>query len=485
MPPRWKRIRDPIHNLIEFDLEDETDEILWNLIQTEPFQRLRRIKQLGFSELVFPGATHTRFAHCLGVMHIAKKLAHVVKIGWNSGSPAFSESLAKEAICAALLHDLGHGPFSHAFETVCSDNDKIKNSFDFRRGKIHEAITLKIIETHSEIKKALGNFDAKKIIRHIEAPESIYGAIVSSQFDADRLDYMQRDPFMTGTKLASFDFSWLVHNLEIGQIPNSTDDAKTSDKRETLVLNPKARFAGEAYLLALFQLYPNIYFHKTTRGFEVIFQALFKKIFELAQNNGEKTLNLPANHPICNFANNPEKLANYLALDDAVIWGSLDLLCASEDTLVSKFSERLLRRKRFKAHDAWDKFRKAALNKYKREQDVLQEQEVEAKRLQFIQKAQSFLDEWYKGERHKNDGNEYILQDKGERDVYKKDGEGAIFIRPYQDGQPEDIGHFSSIISASPEFHYHRLYTPEENCEYGQRAKGAIDDAITKAIESE
>ena len=477
MPPRWKRIRDPIHNLIEFNLDDELDAILWNLIQTEPFQRLRRIKQLGFSELVFPGANHTRFAHCLGVMHIAKKLADVVKIGWNTGSATtFLESMAKEAICAALLHDLGHGPFSHAFETVCLDNVKIKKSFDSKNGKIHEAITLKIIETHSEIKKALDNFDAKKIMRHIVAPKSIYGAIVSSQFDADRLDYMQRDPFMTGAKLTSFDFIWLLHNLEIGQIPNSTDDAETSGKRETLVLNPKARFAGEAYLLALFQLYPNIYFHKTTRGFEVIFQALFKKVFELAQNNGAKTLNLPSNHPICNFANNPEKLANYLALDDAVIWGSLGLLCDSKDKIVSEFACRLLGRKRFKAHDAWDKFRQAALEEHKREQDILQEQKAEAKRLQFIQKAQIFLDEW-----HKNDGNEYILQDKGERDVYKKNGEGAIFIRPYQEAQPEDIGHFSSIISASPKFSYHRLYTPEENCEYGQRAKGAINDAINKA----
>ena len=112
-----QRIRDPVHNLIEFGT-DQFEHTLWRVIQTAPFQRLRRIRQLGFSEYVFPGATHTRFAHSVGVFHTARQLMAIIKRHISSHSGQVKEHQLHVALAAALVHDVGHGMFSHAFEEV-------------------------------------------------------------------------------------------------------------------------------------------------------------------------------------------------------------------------------------------------------------------------------------------------------------------------------------------------------------------------------
>jgi uncharacterized protein len=130
---RPQRIRDPIHDLIEFN-DQKFEQMCWRLIQTATFQRLRRIKQLGFSELVYPGATHSRFSHSIGVFHTARNLADVIE---RDRKDAFDRRRSQVAIAAALLHDLGHGPFSHAFEDVLK-----KLGF----GK-HEATSVRLIKS--------------------------------------------------------------------------------------------------------------------------------------------------------------------------------------------------------------------------------------------------------------------------------------------------------------------------------------------------
>ena len=112
--PDTKRVRDPIHGLITF--EDEDDKLVWSLLDCREFQRLRRIKQLGFSDLVYPGATHSRLAHSLGVFHNARRLLGIIKRHLGTGK--FNSRRGTATLCAALLHDLGHGPFSHTFEGV-------------------------------------------------------------------------------------------------------------------------------------------------------------------------------------------------------------------------------------------------------------------------------------------------------------------------------------------------------------------------------
>jgi HD superfamily phosphohydrolase len=212
--PRPQRIRDPIHNLIEFNIGD-FEQMCWRLIQTPAFQRLRRVKQLGFSELIYPGATHSRFSHSVGVFHTARHLAEVIE---RDRKDAFDLRRSRVAIAAALLHDLGHGPFSHAFEDVLK-----KLGF----GK-HEATSVRIIK-ESEIASILNGFVpnfATSVAQIIEnkVPEDIYAAIVSSQFDADRLDYMRRDRFMSGAQSSAIDFEWLMANLEVRRVKIGQDE---------------------------------------------------------------------------------------------------------------------------------------------------------------------------------------------------------------------------------------------------------------------
>ena len=106
-----QRVRDPIHDLIEFDTSDQQERVVWRIVQSAPFQRLRRVKQLGFSELVYPGATHTRFAHSIGVFHTARQMIEIVRAQLGEQN----QTREMIALAAAMVHDVGHGPFSHAF----------------------------------------------------------------------------------------------------------------------------------------------------------------------------------------------------------------------------------------------------------------------------------------------------------------------------------------------------------------------------------
>jgi len=161
----------------------------------------------------------------------------------------YDEGRAKVALAAALVHDVGHRPFSHSFETV---GKRVKLS-----NLNHETISAKLIR-ESEINECLsvigGGFsnDAANLIA-AESPTDIYSSVVSSQFDADRLDYMRRDRLMTGTQHSEIDFTWLMANLKIGKVSTGVDDVVVGEI-ETLVLGSKARFAAETYVLGLFQL---------------------------------------------------------------------------------------------------------------------------------------------------------------------------------------------------------------------------------------
>jgi HD superfamily phosphohydrolase len=214
MQAKRQRIRDPLHDLIEFSC-DSFEQTLWRVVQTPSFQRLRRVKQLGFSEYVsHPGATHTRFSHSLGACHIAKSLLRLIRA--RAGESQFVTQRADHAIAAALVHDVGHGPFSHAFEEV-------GKRLNLKMAK-HEDVSDAIIRTGDVsivFDQELGNGFSANVADLIKAPgpSKIYGAVVSSQFDADRLDYMQRDRLMTGTQLGHIDFVWLMANLEIGELP--------------------------------------------------------------------------------------------------------------------------------------------------------------------------------------------------------------------------------------------------------------------------
>jgi HD superfamily phosphohydrolase len=344
MADRTQRLRDPIHGLVVFDEKDDGDMLAWRLIQTQEFQRLRRIKQLGVSEFVFPGATHSRFAHSIGVYHNARKLMRIIE---REEGKAFDQDRARIATIAALLHDIGHGPFSHAFEGA-----REKLALANGEGKIerHERFTARLILAEDgelrakldEVDNQLTNAVAQLIAS--EDPVDIYSAVVSSSFDADRLDYLVRDRYMTGTAAGSIDEEWLIDTLSADHILIRQDDDSDPQEIPTFVFKLKGRQAAEDFLLARHRLYTQVYLHKTTRGFEQLLGALFCRVGSLSHE--PQKLGLDPENPLVRFLANADSLNDYRRLDDAVVWGAIEAMTRCGDARTSDLANRLWKRVR-------------------------------------------------------------------------------------------------------------------------------------------
>lgn len=408
MPKQYtrQRIRDPLYNLIEFKA-DEIDNLIWDVIQTPEFQRLRRIRQLGFSEFVYPGATHTRFSHSLGVFHIARRLIEIID-SKLLGSLSINSNHSKKqaALFAALLHDVGHGPFSHAFEDVGKRLElKALN---------HEFITDKLVRNSgiTAVLKTLRNGFDTEVANAITEHNDIYSAVVSGQFDADRLDYMQRDRLMTGTYLGTVDLEWLLSNLEIGPVNFGAENERSFDV-ETLVISAKGIYAVEAYALNLFQLYPTIYFHKTTRCAEKLFTELMVITIQNIKNNGCNSVNLPKFHPLVKFANDPDNIANIISLDDSVVWGALEQMKNTEVHNINKLAERLLNRDLFKCINV--DLKQILLDKMPKERNLTENQALKAA----FADINEIVRDWNVNHDNIDD---WILFDFVERSAYKLSG---------------------------------------------------------------
>lgn len=231
-----KFIRDSLHGNLK------VDEFEVRLIDTPQIQRLRRIKQLGFTYLVYPGANHTRFEHSIGTMHIASKLAN------HLGLDEHEKSMVR---IGAVLHDAGHGPFSHVSERV------IPNS--------HEEQTIRLIK-ESELGDILQESFNLKEITDIIGGKSSLGQIVSGELDVDRMDYLLRDSYYTGVAYGVIDVERLIYNMVL-------DDH--------LMLKRKGVQAAESMLLARYFMYPSVYQHHTTRIINSMFRRCLLKLFEM------------------------------------------------------------------------------------------------------------------------------------------------------------------------------------------------------------
>ena len=337
------RIRDPVHGLIVFGdgndkAQNETDEIAWRLLNTPEFQRLRRIRHLGFSDLVYPGATHSRFAHAVGVYHTARRIINVIRRRLKYQN--FDKSRAKVALLAALLHDIGHGPLSHVFEQAAQATGQKKR---------HEDWSAEIIQGDTKVNSILREADTalpteiSAVIKE-EEPKDIYATVVSSQFDADRLDYLQRDRLMTGVEFAHLDLNWLLDCLEVGPI---TIDMDGPEKVQCLYLNFKGVQVAEEYLEARFRLYMAVYMHKTTRAAEKMFESLLR-ICKMDLKDDELAQRDPVLHF---FASDSPSLSSYLKLDDTSIWGTLAVLATSSHTHIAELASRIRERRLYKCHD--------------------------------------------------------------------------------------------------------------------------------------
>ena len=454
-----QRVRDPLHDLIGFDTS-EFEQMLWDLIQTPEFQRLRRIKQLGFSEYVYPGATHTRFAHSIGVFHTARQLMKIIKMHLGK---EYNESHAEDALAAALLHDVGHGPFSHAFEAVGEE-------LDLKYTK-HEQVSQEII-VNSGIEKVLNSHElgmAERVARIVSSKgrPDIYYTVVSSQCDADRLDYMQRDRLMAGTRLAAIDFTWLKANLEIGEIPDILEGESASDV-QTFVFGEKAIHAAEDYVLALFQLYPTVYFHKTTRSAEKVFSHLFTRLYKLVMEEKTSLTGLSESHPIVAFCEHPDSLEHALRLDDAMVMGSLGELSSSKDRQIADLAIMLRDRKLPMSID----IRAAVV-------DQIGNDDVERVDAAVSRIAAEFREQSVDGESETRG----IWIDRGIRPPYKRIRDSASplnQIRINRKGTPEDIGDVSPIVKAIPTFKFDRVYIPKDDRDTEQQVMKIVQSISTK-----
>ncbi len=459
-----QRIRDPLHDLVEFSTS-ELERTLWKVMQTRPFQRLRRVKQLGFSDLVYPGASHTRFAHSVGVFHTARQLMGVV----HKHVKEDQSSKEQKALSAALVHDLGHGPFSHAFEKVgkrlslkLADHETMSDLL-IRNGEVAEVFTEAFGRGFADDVADIIKKDGVKTVQH---------AVVSSQFDADRLDYMRRDRLMTGTQHAAIDFTWLIANLEIGSVNIGVDDTPLGSI-ETFVLGPKAVHAAEAFVLGLFQLYPTVYFHKATRGAEKIFTELLVRMVSLVRQGNLTATGLPPNHPLVRFAQSPEDIDIALALDDAVVWGALTQMSEGKDPLLSEFAVRLRDRNLYKCFD----IRTTVSN----ELDPKSSNSDEVNEL--IDKCCAAIEVGLKNWTDKN-AKEWprILVDSDGRSPYKSVSESKgpldrINIRT-EGGALVDLKERSSVVAALKTFKLVRAYSDRTDRE----ARDAMDKIIKEEI---
>jgi HD superfamily phosphohydrolase len=444
---RVRRIRDPLHNLIEFGATKATEElelILWDVIQTRPFQRLRRIKQLGFSELVFPGATHTRFAHSIGVFHTARLLLSAIERSMLRAGTVYGGNRAQHALAAALVHDVGHGMFSHAFEAV---GKALKLSM-----AKHELVSDMLIRD-SEITRALddrlGSGFASNVADLIarEQPRDVYDSVVTSQFDADRLDYMQRDRMMTGVHSGAVDVVWLLNNPEVSPIAVSVDNEQFRTV-ESLVLGPKAYHVAESYVLALFHLYPNVYFHKATRGAEMVLRDLILRLFSLNNEGRIAASGLPGNHPLVRFVLEPDKLDHVQALDDTVLWGALPMLIDAEDAQIDLRARQLRDRKLLACFDIWNTAAEILAPSGREEPNA---------RAERIARLNLTCD------RVLARANEVsgVMFDDYKRDPYKRFQDSRTppnQIHIMQDGKPRDMAELSSVVGSAEPFRICRAY---------------------------
>ena len=247
MMPDFHEMRDPIHGFVKlFDKE-------MALINTRVFQRLRRIRQLAMTFLVYPGAVHTRFDHSIGVMHIAGRIC--AKLRELNPEIVREEDIARIRF-SALLHDIGHGPFSHVSEALLEKYAPNQTQIGATREKIHEKITVDILETDTEINAILSAEERDFVVEMIRGQETQNWQrdIVSSELDADKMDYLLRDAYFAGVKYGVYDLEKLIESCLID-----------SDKTETsLAINSKGIYALEQLLLARYHMTQQVYWHRVS-----------------------------------------------------------------------------------------------------------------------------------------------------------------------------------------------------------------------------
>lgn len=288
-------LRDPVHGYIHI-----TSPVIWRLLDTPEFQRLRRIRQLGGVFQVYHTAEHSRFSHSLGVYEIVRRMTEEVPdIG---GSLSRQEKLV--VLCAALLHDVGHGPYSHSFERLshCS----------------HEQMTMRLILEDTDIHTVLAEADPSlpaQVAAVIQGtcPNPLLCDLISSQLDADRMDYLLRDAYETGTSYGTFDLERILRCLRV--------------KNGRLCIKESGMHSVEDYIMARYHMYWQVYLHPVARAYEVMLQLFFDRYSEVRSQ-----LKIDLLENVFRLS----ELTCFLELDDYRLVTGLQQASVSDDRLLNR-----------------------------------------------------------------------------------------------------------------------------------------------------
>lgn len=326
IPSKRKILNDPVYGFITI-----SDPLLHDIIEHPFFQRLRRIKQVGMSHLVYPGANHTRFHHALGAMHLMREAI----LSLRDKGVGITETEAQGAMVAILMHDIGHGPYSHSLE------------FSLVKNVTHEHISSLLMERLNDYFQ--GSLTIGLEIFGNRYPKKFLHQLVSSQLDMDRLDYLSRDSFFTGVS------EGVVSNQRIIKMLDVADDR--------LVVEEKGIYSIEKFIVARRLMYWQVYLHKTVVSAEKLLINILTRAKELSKQ-GKPVFASPAlmfflekDYGVEDFKNNPNVLNNFVKLDDYDIMGAIKVWSESTDSILSDLCTRLIDRRLFRvklSNEAFD-----------------------------------------------------------------------------------------------------------------------------------
>lgn len=317
MPPKRRVINDPVFGFINIP-----NEFIYDIIQHPYLQRLNRIRQLGVTSFVYPGAQHTRFHHSIGAMYLMNEaLKNLKEKGHDISNEEYNGALA-----AILLHDVGHGPFSHILEHTLVKNIR------------HEEISLLLMQQLNE--EWNGKLQTAIAIFTDTYPKHFLHQLVSGQLDVDRLDYLRRDSFFTGVNEGNIGSARIIKMMDV--------------RNDHLVIDSKGIYSIENFLLSRRLMYWQVYLHKTAVAAEKMLINTLTRAKELA-TQGEKLFASPSlsyflekNITHADFENKSEALHHFVDLDDNDIWSALKVWASHPDKVLSLLSNGMVNRKLFK-----------------------------------------------------------------------------------------------------------------------------------------
>ncbi|QSO54197.1 HD domain-containing protein [Alicyclobacillus curvatus] len=413
MPFFQKVLKDPVHDEILVE-----DPWVWQLINTSAVQRLRRIRQLGTSYLTFHGAEHSRFTHSLGVYETMRRV--LAYLSNEYGFPE-TERERKLALAAALLHDVGHGPFSHTFETIYPVH--------------HEEWTKRIFLEDDEVAGLLAEVDddfATDLVDILSkrGKHRIIEQLITSQLDVDRMDYLLRDAMNTGVNYGRFELGRLIRSLALAD--------------DTVMLKASGLHTAEQYILARYFMYTQVYLHPVTIGSDVLVGNILRRAGELW--NAGKLEDMPRFLRAFFVEQSAVSVADYLAIDESTLLYAFRIWSMTEDSVLSDLAERFLNRRLM-----------APIVR-----SELSSEEMAA--LRTAARAMGFHPEYY------------INGRKSEVSAYVYRGSGISVLRA--DGSKSELSMESRIVrSLIPDTEY-RLFLPKEMVEGDHAVAGRVRSII-------